>query len=106
MKLQDKISAVLPQLTIDEIHLCQKDCHRAADVCAIGGGSSRSWYRYCECEKLFEDEYKRRNEITSFNLSFITPFDDKELEVLGGAWKKIRSYKVKKESKNGRKNEY
>ena len=93
MRLEDKIIIALPQLTHLELRLCEKDCHRAADACAIGGGSVRSWNRYVRMENLFCFEIERRN--IKECRRFVEEHTPDELKVLKEAWRKIKAIKAK-----------
>jgi hypothetical protein len=93
MKLEDKIVMTLTQLSPLELRLCEKDCHRAADACAIGGGSHRQWNRYVRMENLFKYERERRN-IEEWVIVAEEHATD-ELKVLEEAWRKIKSIKAK-----------
>ena len=93
MRLEDKIIIALPQLTPLELLLCVKDCHRAADACAIGGGSHRQWNRYVHMENLFRFEIERRN-IKECRI-FVEEYTPDELKVLIEAWRKIKAIKAK-----------
>lgn len=93
MRLEDKIIIALPQLTHLELRLCEKDCHRAADACAIGGGSHRQWNRYVRMENLFKYEQERRN-IEEWGI-FDKEHTPDELKVLEEAWRKIKAIKAK-----------
>lgn len=93
MTVAEKIKLSLPHLTTEELWLCEKDCHRAADACALGGGSSRRWNSYCELEHMFHEERKSRNEDDCEVKSFVTSFTQEELVVLTEAWRKIREKK-------------
>jgi hypothetical protein len=93
MRLEDKIIIAIKQLTPLELRLCEKDCHRAADACAIGGGSCRQWNRYVHMEYLFKYERERRN-IEEWVIAAEEHAAD-ELKVLEEAWRKIKAIKAK-----------
>lgn len=90
MTLKQRITETLPHLSLEELWLLEKDCRRAADACAIGGGSLRKWNGYCEKERLFREARHGREGAPVPGRSFITPHTEAELKILANAWDKIQ----------------
>jgi hypothetical protein len=67
MRGEKRLRAALPHLNAEELRMVWKDCRRAQDVVAIGGGTSAEWNKYValaddiwrELEKRFPEDARK-----------------------------------------------
>jgi len=60
MRGEKRLRAALPHLSAKELRMVWKDCRRAQDVVAIGGGTSAEWDKYVTLANDIRRELERR----------------------------------------------